>query len=104
MKTTIICEPTAKGIHTFYLTFDNQRYYLFSQNYRKGVQEYFGKGVLIKEAMDYSKSRNDSAIMRTMSKIPTHIKYVEHEYDIAVFEQTKKRNSKNYKYRNLRSA
>ena len=53
MKATIFCEPTAKGIHTFYLSTNGQRYYLFNQDYRKGVQEYFGRGVSINEAMNY---------------------------------------------------
>ena len=47
MKATIFCETTAKGIHTFYLSTDGQRYYLFNQDYRKGVQEYYGRGVSI---------------------------------------------------------
>lgn len=104
MKATIFCETTAKGINTFYLSTDGQRYYLFNQDYRKGVQEYFGRGVSINEAMNYSRSHNDSALVRTMSKIPMYVKYIEKEYAIEVFEQTKKRNSKNYRYRELRCA
>lgn len=104
MKATIFCETTAKGIHTFYLSINGQRYYLFNQDYRKGVQEYFGRGVSINEAMNYSRSHNDSALVRTMSKIPMYIKYIEKEYAIEVFEQTKKRNSKSYRYRESRCA
>ena len=81
MKATIFCETTGKG-----------------------VQEYFGRGVSINEAMNYSRSHNDSALVRTMSKIPMYIKYIEKEYAIEVFEQTQKRNSKNYRYRELRCA
>ena len=104
MKTIIFCEITAKGIYTFYLLTNGQRYYLFNQDYRKGVQEYFGKGVLINEAMNYSRSHNDKAVAKTMSKIPMYVKYIEKEYAIEVFKQTKKRNSKNYRYRELRCA
>ena len=104
MKATIFCETTAKGIHTFYLSTNGQRYYLFNQDYRKGVQEYFGRGVSINEAMNYSRSHHDRALVRTMSKIPMYIKYIEKEYAIEVFEQTQKRNSKNYRYRELRCA
>lgn len=104
MKATIFCETSAKGIHTFFLSIDGQRYYLFNQDYRKGVQEYFGRGVSINEAMNYSRSHNDSAVVRTMSKIPMYVKYIEKEYTIEVFEQTKKRNSKSYRCRELRCA
>ena len=58
----------------------------------------------INEAMNYAKSHNDTAIVRTMTKIPVYVKYIEREYDIAVFNQTKKRNDKNFKYRKIRCA
>ena len=41
----IYCKATAKGVHSFFPTAEGNEYYLFSQNYRKGVQEYFGRGV-----------------------------------------------------------
>lgn len=104
MKARIFCEITSNGIHTFYLSIDGLKYCLFNQDYRKGVQEYFGRGVSINEAMKYSRSHNDSAVVRTMSKIPMYVKYIEKEYEIEVFEQTKRRNSKNYRYRELRCA
>ena len=36
----IYCEPTARGVHTFFLVVNGKEYYLFSQNYRKGVHAY----------------------------------------------------------------
>ena len=92
MKTMIYCEPTQQGVHSFYIVTDGQEYYLFSQNYRKGVQEFFSKGVSLRESMNYSKTHNDSAVMRTMSKLPMYIRYIEKEYEIEILERTKKRN------------
>ena len=91
MKPSIYCKPTAKGIHSFYLTTEDGNFFLFSQSYRKGVQAYFRKGVSLAAARDFSKSNHDSSIMRTMSKLPMYIKYIEKEYGITVLEQTKKR-------------
>jgi len=91
MKATIYCEASEKGVHSFYLSTAEEDYFLFSQNYRKGVHAYFSKGVRISEATDYSKTHNDSALQRTMTKIPMYIKYVEKEYDIEVLERTKKK-------------
>ena len=91
MKTIIYCEPTQKGVHSFYLVVDGEEYYLFSQNYRKGVQEYFSKGVSLDDSTNYSKARKDHALMRTMTKLPAYVRYIEKEYEIAVYEQTKKR-------------
>lgn len=49
MKIKIYCKPTDKGVHSFYLVMDNDEFFLFSQAYRKGVEEYYGKGVRIDE-------------------------------------------------------
>ena len=104
MKTRIYCEATDQGVHSFYLIQEGKEYFLFSQNYRRGVQKYFKDGVLLSQAINYSKTHNDCALMRTMSKIPTYIRYIEKEYEIEVFEQTKKRNRKNGSLRGLRCA
>lgn len=92
MKTMIYCETTEKAVHAFYMLNEGEIYYLFSQDYRKGVQDFYHKGVRLDESMDYSKAHKDTAIERTMSKIPMYIKYIEKEFGIEVLEQTKKRN------------
>ncbi len=97
MKTKIYCKPTAKGVHSFYLLLDSEEYFLFSQAYRKGVEEYYGRGVRIEEAVRHSRAHKDAAIIRTMDKIPMYVKYVEKTYEIEVLEQTKKRNAHDYR-------
>lgn len=97
MKTTIYCKLTAKGVHSFYLMVGTEEFFLFSQAYRTGVEEYYGRGVCIDESMKYSRAHNDSAITRTMDKIPMYVKYIEKEYAIEVLKQTKKRSSQNYR-------
>ncbi len=92
MKTMIYCETTEKAIHVFYMINEGKSYYLFSQDYRKGVQEFYHKGVRLDESVDFSKAHKDTAIERTMTKIPMYIKYIEKEYGIEVLERTKKRN------------
>lgn len=92
MKTIIYCKTAEKTVHSFFIINEGQVYYLFSQDYRKGVQAFYHKGVRLDESMDFSKAHNDAAIERTMSKIPMYIKYVEKEYGIEVLERTKKRN------------
>ena len=99
MKTTIYCKPTDKGVHSFYLIVGANEFFLFSQAYRKGVDEYYGRGVRIEESMKYSKAHNDSAITRTMDKIPMYVRYIEKEYDIEVFEKTKRKCTQNNRVR-----
>ena len=99
MKTTIYCRITAKGIHSFYLIVGAKEFFLFSQAYRKGVEDYYSTGVGIDKSMKYSRAHNDSAITKTMDKIPMYVKYIEKEYAIEILEQTKKRNSNNNRMR-----
>ena len=94
MKTKIYCVVTAKGVHSFYLQHENIRYYLFNQNYRKSVQRYYSKGVSLADATNFNKAHHDEALMNTMEKLPSHIRYIEKEYGIAVYKKTKVKNSK----------
>ena len=93
MKANVYCLTTDKGVQSFYLEACGETHYLFSQNYRKGVKSYFGAGVNIDDAMDFSRARGDSAIIHTMRKLPAYIKYIEKEYGIAVLRSTAKRKS-----------
>ena len=96
MKAKIYCECIEPGVHQFYIAIGGDDYFLFRQNFRKGVHSYFSNGVSLDQAMKYSKIHNDSALERTISKFPMYIKYVEKEYGVEILEQTKRRNSKNY--------
>ncbi len=93
MKTEIYCLPISKGIHGFYLKADGETHYLFHQGFRQGVKDYFGRGVSLDYAMDFSRAKHDRAILRTMRKLPSYIKYIEKECGIAVFRKTKEKKS-----------
>lgn len=96
MKDTIYCRTTDKGVHSFYLSSNGTSYYLFSQDYRRGVNAYYRKGVLLDRALDYGRSDNDVAVIRTMGKLPSYIRYIEKEYGIQVLKKTAKKNAKHY--------
>lgn len=91
MKPQIYCRATAKGEHSFYLYVDGQEYFLFRQAFRKGVQHYFAKGIRLDDVYDYAKAKHDNAIIRTLTKIPLYIKYIESEYDLAILKRTQKK-------------
>lgn len=99
IKTTIFCKVTGKGVHTFYLSANGSEYYLFSQNYRRGVNAYYRNGVSLDAAMDFGKSHHDTALEKTMQKLPTYVKYIEKEYGIAVLSQTVKKNNRRGAFR-----
>ena len=102
MKSTIYCTVSDKGLHSFYLTQNTNRYYLFTQNYRKSVHNYYKNGVSLEDAVNFNKSNHDTALMHTMDKLPAYIKYVEKEYEIIVFEKTRRKKTKEYNHKKLR--
>jgi hypothetical protein len=87
MNKKVYCITTEKGIQSFYLEACGETHYLFSQNFRRGVKEYFGAGVHLDAAIDYSRAGHDAAILRTMRKLPSFIKYIEKQYGIEVFRR-----------------
>lgn len=91
MKPHILCVETQRGTDTFYLVTPNGRYFLFDQAHRRGVYARFCKGLLLDEVYDFSKSKGDWSVMKTQSKLPVYIKYIETEYGIAVLSQTIRR-------------
>ena len=93
MNKKVYCITTEKGIQSFYLEACGETHYLFSQNFRRGVKEYFGAGVHLDAAIDYSRAGHDAAILRTMRKLPAFIKYIETQYGITVLRRTAKRNA-----------
>jgi len=97
MRTTVYCKSTAHNVHSFYLVAGNKEYYLFSQGYRQGVHDYFANGVHIDNAIDFSKCKHDTAIARTMNKLPKYISYIESEYELMVLDKTIKKHRKNQK-------
>ncbi len=96
MNTKICCRSTSHDVHSFYLIAGNKEYFLFDQCYRQGVHDYYSKGVYINDAIDHSKNRHDTAIARTMNKIPRYVEYIEQEYGLSVLTRTKRRNEQRF--------
>ena len=94
MKATVYCRTTERGIHTFYLNAGGEEYYLFRQNFRRSVSEYYRYGVMLDGALDKSKAKGNAALMHTMEKLPMYLRYIEREYDIRVLDKTIKKAKK----------
>ncbi len=90
MKSMVLSRVDVSGYHTLYFVVDNKEYYLFRQAYRRGVADYYRNGATIDDAINYSKAKFDTSVMHTMSKLISHIRYVEKEFDIVVLDRTRK--------------
>lgn len=91
MKPVVYCEENNRGIDSFYLVTNTGRYLLFQQPYRPGVHRHFEKGLLLDDALDFSKCRPNKAVFKTMDKLPLYIRYAESENGIIVLDRTLRR-------------
>ena len=100
MKAKVICKEVKKGELTFYAKVDGREYFLFQQEFKKTVRDYFLNGVNIDEINDYSLAHSHT-VRKTLDKLPSYLHYVEKEYDLEIYEKTKQakriKNIKAYK-------
>lgn len=80
-----------KGKTQFFLDHNGNTYYRFQQPYRKSVCAFFERGVVLNDVFNYSRAKRNPRIVKTISKLPYSIHYIESEYGIAVLERTKRR-------------
>ena len=91
MKAAVVfCVEETRGNHDFYVKVDGEVYFLFRQPGRAGVNEFFKNGVRLDKQFKGAVKHRDHAVLKTFEKLPSHIKYIEKEYDIAILEKTKK--------------
>ena len=91
MKTKIYCRTTDAGVQSFYLNHCGEVHFLFSQDYRRSVRDYYGRGVTVDRALNNPRARENAALRKTMEKLPAYIRYVEKEYGITVLDQTRRK-------------
>lgn len=86
----VYCMADNNSKQHFYVETKGKSYYLFSQDFRRGVQNYYESGVDLNRALDVSKAKFDAAIARTMRKLPAHLRYIEKEYNVQILNRTKR--------------
>src|SRR5574344_1872992 len=98
MSNFIYSNTTDKGKQSFFLNNNGQEYYLFTQKFYRGVKNFFQNRQVINEALKVSNAHGDTALIRTIEKIPMYIRYIEREYGLIVLEKTAKHKMKTRKY------
>ena len=92
-RAVVYCiEPENRsGNLDFYIRVNNEDHYLFRQTYRTGVHQYFGGGVDVDKALKCNWNKHDRAVLRTIDKLPSYIKYIEKEQGIAILDKAKRK-------------
>ena len=88
MKATIYCRTVEKGVQAFYVKVKGERYFLFRQNFRRSVKEFFANGVMLDKIGAYD-GVHSFAVRRTLDKLPAYLQYIEKEYGIGIYDRTK---------------
>lgn len=76
MKSRIDVRRDQQKLH-FYLHSNDGEFYLFSQNYSKGVFEYFKNGRSVNEIRKFDKWKKNPRLNKTIDRLPPQIQYVE---------------------------
>ena len=88
MESIISCKKNKLGGHNFYIKHGGKEYFLFSQEYHKGVNNHFSRGVSLQNALNISTAKGDHCVIKTISKMKPYIRYIEKEYDIKILKKT----------------
>lgn len=90
MTPFIFCKDT-NGKHSFYVNCEGEEYYLFTQKYKTGVEKFFGQGVPLSRALNKERGSRNEAVLKTMLKLPSHLRYIEKEYGCKIFRRGNER-------------
>ena len=83
MQATVFCKTTAKATQSFFVKVGGRDYFLFQQDFRKSNKEFFRNGVGVHAINNYS-GVHSTAVRKTLDKLPSYIRYIEKEYDVAI--------------------
>ena len=103
MESIIYCKTNNLNKHSILLKHNGRNYNLFSQEYHSDVASVFSKGVSIHNVFKLKKSYKQKNVIKTISKLNSHIKFLEFYYNLAVFDNTKNKNIINKKKKNINS-
>lgn len=76
MKSRISVQRNKQNLD-FYLRSNDGEFYLFSQDYSKGVYEYFKNGRSVNEIRKFDKWKKNPRLNKTIDRLPKQILYVE---------------------------
>ena len=93
MLSYVYCEKSRNNTISFYITYKDTDYYLFSQKFSKDTYNTYYKGIPLNRAMQPSLARDNRAILKTIEKLPIYIKYVEREEGFYVLDKSIKKHA-----------
>lgn len=87
MSGKVFSKVVANGTESLYIKIKGREYFLFSQNHYKSVSEFYGDGVDLNRALDFT-ACDRIPVHKTMEKLRAYIPYIEKEYGICILNKT----------------
>ena len=87
MSGKVFSKVIGQGKESLYIQIKGHEYFLFSQNHYKSVSEFYGEGVNLNRALDFT-ACDRKPVHKTMEKLRAYIPYIEKEYGISIFDKT----------------
>ena len=91
MKTTVFCKNPERGVLHFYVSNEIEEHYLFEHRFSYSLYSFFGDPIDIDEALDFTKARNNHAVLSIMDKLISYIRFIEQEYEITLLRLTERK-------------
>lgn len=89
MRDKVYCRPNNKGQDVFFIRSNGEDYYLFAQNRRGCVENRFGVGLSIDEALDCG--LNNMILRKTAEKIKVYIPKCERDNNMIFMKKRSRR-------------
>jgi len=90
MKNYVYCtkDPNHGNLINFYLIYENQTYYLFTQHYSNTAYDRFKNPVLLDTALKYQRGLQLESFNK---KLPKYLKYIEDCEGIVILKKSRKK-------------
>ncbi len=95
-QTTIRCKCNYRGNLDFYISRGDEEFFLYTQNFKNIVYDFYKRGVGIRKALDHSQAGDYVALHKTMDKLFKVIKYVEKDECVSFLDRTQMRKERKW--------
>lgn len=71
----------------FYAEDGQEKVYIFSRKYRHSLYDFFRNGISTRNLFDFTKTHRNDVVINTILQLRTHLRYIEKEYGVVIFEK-----------------
>lgn len=89
-QSVVLCTQPVRGTLYFYVRSGKEEHYLFGQAFRPSLWRRFRSGILLDEALDWTRCGPCPADRKVCEKLFKAIPYIEKEYGLALLRKSRR--------------